>query len=361
MYEYTYKFRIYPNDKQEKLLAKTFGCSRFVYNKFLEMFNNDGYISKIDKNNYCNRNLKQEYPWLKEVDKFSLTNSIYNLDNACIRFMNKLSGKPKFKNKHSVQSYQTNYTNNNIEVLDKYIKLPKLGKVKAKVHRKVEGTIIKACLKKYPTGKYYVMILVRKEIDEKEKSSYITAIDMGVKTFVTLSDMTSYKAPKALLKNMDKLTKEQRKLANKIIESNNYKKQSRKIAKLYEKCNNIREDFLHKLSTTIINENQVIIVEDLNVKEMFQKKMLSKVLGDVSISKFLNMLEYKAKYYKRQLIKINRYYPSSQLCSICGYRNRRIKDLSIRNWQCPKCHSKHDRDINAANNLLSKGLEYILV
>ena len=360
MVEYTYKFRIYPNDEQMVQLSKTFGCSRFVYNNLLDDFNNNGYISKYDKNNKCNRELKQEYLWLKEVDKFALTNVIYNLDNACKRYINHLGGKPKFKKKNSLQSYQTNYTNNNIEVLDNYIKLPKLGKVKAKVHRTFEGTIVNATIKKYGNNKYKVMILVKKEIKKKEKNSYITGIDMGISNFVTDSANNVYEAPKSLLNNYDKIGKLQKKLVNRKKGSNNYIKLLNQINKLYDKCNNVRDDFLHKLSTSIINENQVIVIEDLDVKSMFQKKKLAKVLGDVSISKFINMLEYKARWYGRTLIKVNRYYPSSQLCNKCGYQNKELKNYSIRNWICPKCNCNHERDYNAANNILDKGLQMLL-
>lgn len=359
--EYTYSFRIYPNEEQIVLIAKTFGCCRFIYNYFLDYSNNNGYSSKYTNNNTCNRELKVEYPWLKEVDKFAITNTIYNLDNAYKRYINKLGGNPRFKKKNNGESYQTNYTNNNIEVLDNYIKLPKLGKVPAKVHRKVEGTIINATIKKYSNNKYKVMILVRKEIKKLETNSYIVGIDMGVSNFVHDSSNNIYNAPKELMNAYDKIGRLQKILSLKKKGSNNYKKIENKINKLYDKCNNVRNDFLHKLSTSIINENQVIVVEDLNVKEMFQNKNIAKVLGDISISKFINMLEYKAKWYGRKLIKVDRYYPSSQLCNNCGYQNKKIKDYSIRSWQCPRCDSVHDRDYNAANNILDKGIELLLI
>lgn len=359
--EYTYSFRIYPNEEQIVLIAKTFGCCRFIYNYFLDYSNNNGYSSKYTNNNTCNRELKVEYPWLKEVDKFAITNTIYNLDNAYKRYINKLGGNPRFKKKNNGESYQTNYTNNNIEVLDNYIKLPKLGKVPAKVHRKVEGTIINATIKKYSNNKYKVMILVRKEIKKLETNSYIVGIDMGVSNFVHDSSNNIYNAPKELMNAYDKIGRLQKSLSLKKKGSNNYKKIENKINKLYDKCNNVRNDFLHKLSTSIINENQVIVVEDLNVKEMFQNKNIAKVLGDISISKFINMLEYKAKWYGRKLIKVDRYYPSSQLCNNCGYQNKKIKEYSIRSWQCPRCESVHDRDYNAANNILDKGIELLLI
>lgn len=358
--EYTYSFRIYPTEEQKILIAKTFGCCRFVYNYFLDNFNKNGYNSKYTNNNICNRELKQEYSWLKEVDKFAISNAIYNLDNASKRYMNKLGGKPKFKKKNKGESYKTNYTNNNIEVLDNYIKLPKIGKVFAKVHRKPEGTIINATVKKYSDNKYKVMILVRKEIKKLETNSYIVGIDMGVHNFAYDSSNNVYNSPKKLINTYNKIGKLQKNLSLKKKDSNNYKKLENKINKLYDKCNNVRDDFLQKLSTNIINENQVIVVEDLNVKEMFQNKKIAKILGDISISKFINMLEYKARWYGRKLIRIGRYYPSSQLCSNCGYQNKEAKDLSIRSWECPKCNHLHNRDYNAANNILWHGIEMLL-
>ena len=355
--EYTYTYRIYPNTMQEILINKTFGSCRFVYNEFLNDFNSNGYVSKYDKNNKCNNELKHKYPWLKEIDKFAISNSIYNLDNSCKRYMNKLGAKPKFKKKNGLQSYQTNYTNNNIEVLDNYIKLPKLGKIKAKVHRNTEGRIINATVKRYGNNKYKVMILVKKEIKEKDKNSYIIGLDMGITSFLTDNMGNKYDSPKALIKTYNKIGKLQKELVKKKKGSNNHKKLQNKINGLYDRCNNMRNDFLHKLSTIIINENQVIVVEDLDVKEMFQTKKIAKVLGDISISKFINMLEYKARWYGRKLIKVNRYYPSSQLCNNCGYQNVEVKDYHIRKWKCPCCKEFHDRDINAANNILDKGIE----
>ena len=357
--EYTYTYRIYPNIEQEILINKTFGCCRFVYNEFLNDFNENGYISKYDKNNKCNNVLKQEYPWLKEVDKFAITNSIYNLDNSCKRYMNKLGGKPNFKKKNGLQSYQTNYTNNNIQVIENCIKLPKLGKVKAKIHRNIEGKIVNATVKRYGNNKYKVMILVKKEIKEKDKNSYIVGLDMGITNFACDNVGNTYDAPKAVIKTYDKIGRLQQQLSKKKKGSNNYKKLQNKINGLYDRCNNIRNDFLHKLSTTIINENQVIVVEDLDVKEMFQERKFAKVLGDISISKFISILEYKARWYGRELIKVNRYYPSSQLCNMCGYQNKEVKDYHIRNWDCPCCGESHNRDINAANNILDKGIELL--
>lgn len=358
--EYTYSFRIYPNDEQKELIMKTFGCCRFVYNYLLDSFYKNGYNTKYTNNNICNKELKQKYPWLKEVDKFALTNAIYNLDSAIKRYKNKLGESPKFRKKNRNDTYKTTYTKNNIEVLDKYIKLPKLGKIVAKVHRKIEGTIVNATIKKCNDDKYQVMILVRKEIKKLETNSYIIGIDMGVHNFVHDSSNNIYNAPRRLINNGEKLSKLQKKLSLKRKGSNNYKKLQNKINKLYDKSHNVRNDFLQKLSTNIINENQVIVVETLDIKGMFQNNNIAKILSDISISKFINMLEYKAKWYGRKLIKVDRYYPSSQLCSNCGYQNKRIKDCSIRVWQCPNCKKIHDRDYNAANNILWNGIEKLI-
>jgi len=274
-----YKYRLFPNKQQEEQIQKTFGCCRFVYNQILsrrkEMYEaQKESMNKTSCNNYCNQVLKKEYEWLKEVDKFAISNAIYNLDNASKRYMNKLGGKPKFKKKNKGESYKTNYTNNNVEVLDDYIKLPKIGKVFAKVHIKPEGTIINAAVKKYSDNKYKVMILVRKEIKKLETNSYIVGIDMGVHNFAYDSSNNVYNSPKKLINTYDKIGKLQKNLSLKKKDSNNYKKLENKINKLYDKCNNVRDDFLQKLSTNIINENQVIVVEDLSVKEMFQNKIL---------------------------------------------------------------------------------------
>lgn len=252
---YTYKYRIYPNELQKIQLAKTFGSCRFVFNHYLELSKDNNYQSKTKNNNNCNRELKLEYPFLKEVDKFSITNSIYNLDNSFKRFFHKLSNYPKFKSKRNIQSYQTNYTNNNIEVLDNIIKLPKVGKIKAKVHRELIGRIINATVIKYPTNKYYVCVLVEKEIEEKKEVNKIIGIDMGLSSFITDNNGNKIKDPASLSYLEYKLSKEQQKLSLKKKGSNNYHKQRIKVARVHERINNIRNDFLNQISSKIINEN----------------------------------------------------------------------------------------------------------
>ena len=357
--EYTYRYRIYPDTNQVIQLAKTFGCTRYVYNHYLEMSKDKAYKSKVENNNNCNRELKQELSWLKEVDKFSITNSIYNLDNAFKRFFNNLGGYPKFKKKSNMQSYQTNFTNNNIEVLGNTIKLPKLARVLARVHRPIDGNIVNATIKKYPSGHYYVCILVNREIQVKEEADGIIGLDMGLTDFVTDNYGNKMNDPKALLKLMRKLVKEQQRLSVKTKGSNNYRKQRIKLSRIHENISNIRNDFINQLSSKIVNDNQVIIVEDLSIKKMMMESNLAKRLADVSISEFINKLEYKSRWYGRLFIKIDKYYASSQICSFCESKNPEVKDLSVRNWVCPTCHMEHDRDINAAENIVNRGMDIL--
>ena len=352
-----FKYRIYPNKIQRELIGKTIGCSRFVYNHFLSI-SEEGYQS-YSKNSKMLTSLKCEKPFLKEVDKFALQNSLRNLDDSFKRYFKKQNKRPHFKNKKRARkSYKTNFTNENIEVGENYIKLPKLKKVSAKIHRPFEGRIINATISITPTGKYYVSICV--EIDDTEameKTDNIIGIDLGLKSYMVASDGLIVKNPKYLTKYEKMLAKEQRKLSKKKKGSNNYNKQKRKIAKIYEKITSSRSDFLHKLSYKLVSENQVIIAESLRVKNMVKNKRLSKHISDASWAKFSTMIGYKANWYKREYIKIDTFFPSSQTCSNCGYINKEVKDLRIRKWNCPKCKRNHDRDENASKNIKKEGLK----
>ena len=361
----TNKYRLYPNKEQEMLINKIFGSVRFVYNKMLK-FKQDLYnqtslsFSKIDMNNWCTRVLKDEYVWLKEIDKFSLTNAIYNLDNAYNKFFKEHSGFPKFKSKkNNHESYTTNYTNNNIVVdyNNNKIKLPKLGLVKAKVHRKINGKIKNATISRVPSGKYFVSVTYEcNNNDVLPITNKKVGIDLGIKDLVITSDGIKYNNSHTLKQNISRLIKLQRKLSKKIKGSNNYNKLKKKIAICYEKITNIRKDNLHKISHKLINENQVIVTEDLYVKNMVKNHNLASSITDASFGELIRQLEYKAAWYSRTLIKIDAFYPSSQLCHVCGYQFKEVKNLSIRNWECPNCHTQHDRDINAAINILQEGL-----
>lgn len=355
-----YKYRIYPNKKQKELLEKTFGCVRFYWNKALEIklkaLENKEKIPQV-----LPAQLKKEYEFLKEVDSLALANAQLQLEKAIKDWLSKKTKKPKFKRKKDKQSYTTNNVKGSIRVdFEKgLIRLPKLGLVKTELHRTFEGTIKSATVRKTRTGKYFVSILVEEEIRPLPETDRVCAIDLGLKHFATVcySDGTVEKVanPKYLVKTERRLTREQRKLSRKQKGSKNFEKQRQKLAKLYEKVKNQREDFLHKLSKRIVSENQAIILEDLNIKGLLSNGNLSRHIADTSWNRFIQYLLYKAQWYGRDVIFVDRFYPSSKTCHVCGYRNQNLR-LSDREWLCPVCGTKHDRDINAGKNLLLYGL-----
>ncbi|HSH37123.1 IS200/IS605 family element RNA-guided endonuclease TnpB [Schnuerera sp.] len=358
-----YKFRIYPSKEQIELIEKTFGCTRFVYNYFLdqriETYKTEGKSTTYTKQQNQLPELKKELSWLNEVDSTSLQMSLRNLDRAFKNFFrDKSIGFPKFKNKKNPKkSYTINYVNNNIQIKKNSIKLPKLKNVKAKVHRFVEGRIINATISKSPTNKYFVSIITELDIEPKDETNKSIGIDLGIKDFAILSNGEKINNPTYLKKTLDKLAKEQRKLSKKQKFSNNWYKQKQKVAKLHEKVKHQRQDFLHKLSKRIVDENQIIILEDLSIKNMMKNKKLSKDIADVSWYKFYSYLDYKSKWYRRTIHKIDKWFPSSKTCSYCGYIMKDMP-LNIRKWDCPNCKTKNiDRDINASINILKQGLK----
>lgn len=369
--EKAYKFRIYPNKEQERLIQKTFGSCRFVYNHYLakriEMYKTDK--STINYNQCSNdlKNLKVDYNWLREIDSIAIQSSLKDLDQAYQNFFRRLKqgdnklGFPHFKSKKdNRKSYKTKFTNNNIQVLDKQIKLPKLGLVKCKVSKQIEGRIINTTISKNPSGKYFVSVCCTDvNIPQYSSTGSVVGIDLGIKEFAITSDNIHIKNPKFLRKSEKKLAKLQRELSRKTIGSNNRNKARIKVARQHEKVFNQRKDFLQKTSTKLIKDYDIICLETLKVKNMVKNHKLSKAISDVSWSEFVRQISYKANWYGKIMQKIDTYYASSQLCSECGYKNSDIKDLSIREWECPECHTIHDRDVNASNNILKEGLRLL--
>ena len=358
-----YKFRLYPNKEQEIYFSKCFGSVRFIYNKML----NDKieYYKKNNKIlNTTPAQYKKEFLWLKEVDSLALANAQMNLDKAYKNFFrDKSVGFPKFKSKkNNYYSYTTNNQKNTINIVDdKYIKLPKLKTlVRIKQHRQIpkDGKIKSATIFKNPSGKYYISILVEQEIKELPKNEFMIGVDLGLTDFATTSDGVKYSNPKWLRKQENKIKKLQRELSRKKKGSKNRNKTRIKLAKAYEKITNQRKDFLHKLSSELINENQVICLEDLQIKNLLQNHKLAKAISEVSWYEFRKQLEYKAKWYGRTIVIIDKYYPSSQICSNCG-NNTGKKSLNIREFDCPYCGKHHDRDINASINILLEGLRIL--
>lgn len=358
-----YKFRLYPNKEQEIYFSKCFGSVRFIYNKMLndkiEYYKNNNKMLNTTPAQY-----KKEFPWLKEVDSLALANAQMNLDKAYKNFFrDKTIGFPKFKSKKTNKfSYTTNNQNGTIYIIDnKYIKLPKLKTlVRIKQHRQIpiNGKIKSVTISQNPTGKYYISILVEQEIKELPKNDFAIGIDLGLIDFAITSDGIKYSNPRYLRKSLNKLGKEQRRLSRKKKGSKNRNKQRTKVAKLHEKITNQRKDFLHKLSSELINENQVICLEDLQVKDLLQNKHLSQSVSDVGWYEFRRQLEYKANWYGRTISFVDKYYPSSQICSNCE-ENTGKKSLDIREFDCPYCGKHHDRDINASINILHEGLRLL--
>ncbi|CAI3508910.1 IS200/IS605 family element transposase accessory protein TnpB [Enterococcus cecorum] len=368
-----YKFRIYPTEEQEIFFAKTFGCVRKVYNLMLD----DRKKAYEEVKNDPSKKMafptpakyKKEFPFLKEVDSLALSNAQLNLDKAYKNFFrDKSVGFPRFKSKKNpVQSYTTNNQNGTVALIDsKFIKVPKLKSlVRIKLHRQPKGMIKSATISRHASGKYYISLLCKEEINELPKTNSAIGIDLGITDFAILSDGQKIDNHKFTSKMEKKLKREQRKLSKRALlaknkgiplsEAKNYQKQKRKVARLHEKVMNQRTDFLNKLSTEIIKNHDIICIEDLNVKGMLRNHKLARSISDVSWSSFVAKLQYKADWYGREIIKVDTWFPSSQICSECGHKDGK-KSLDIREWTCPICHTHHDRDINASINILTEGL-----
>ena len=364
------KCRIYPDREQENLINRIFGCCRLIYNKGLDMrkeaYENGEKAGYIQTSAMLTELKKQpDFEFLKEADSVALQQSLRDLDRGFVNFFEKRAGYPKFKAKHSTQTYRTINQNDKIRIVGGHIKLPKIGYVKIKQTMEV-GHINSATIKKTPTGKFFVVLNVDFEPEAREIKNNSVGIDVGIRDFCTLSNGDKEANPEHIKKNLKKLRREQKRLSKKQKGSNNYGRQRIRVATVYENISNQRNDFLQKLSTRLISENQTICLEDISVKDIIaetqnsdacrkQKRNMNRSQYDVSWSEFFRMIEYKAKWYSNTIIKVPSGYPSSRICHSCGEQHEKLSP-KIRKWKCPVCGETHDRDINAAINILNKGL-----
>lgn len=383
--EYSYKFRIYPNQEQERIIQRTFGCCRFVYNHFLAL-RKERYATSKETLNFVASSreltsLKNELTWLKEVDSAPLEEEVRNLDFAYQNFFHRVHegvkpyGYPQFKRKRDGRnSYRTrnhakNYTAkshtkshviNTIAIGESFVKLPKLGRVKCRVSKQLEGRILSATVSQNPSGKYFVAIICTDvNFDPLPSTGAVCGVDLGIKALATTSDGTEYPNRKFIKQSDAKLRRESRRLSRKQKGSKRREKQRIRKARLEEHIANQRRDYLQKTTTELIRNYDVICIENLKTKGMMKNHKLARALSDVSFFEFRRELEYKAEWYGKTVQVIDTFYPSSQLCHSCGYRNPETKKLSVREWTCPECGEHHDRDFNAAINILNEGLRLL--
>ena len=359
-----YKFRIYPNAEQQIILAKTFGCVRFIYNQMLSDKINH-YEETKQKLNNTPAQYKSKFPWLKEVDSLALANAQMNLQTAYNSFFrNPKIGFPKFKSKKSNRrSYTTNCVNGNISIDNGFLKLPKVGLVKLKQHRLILSNykLKSVTISQTPSGKYYASVLFEYEnqIQEQELHDFL-GLDFSMHGLYKDSNGNEPAYPRYYRQAEERLKREQRKLSLMQKGSKNRSKQRIKVANLHEKVANQRKDFLHKQSRQIVNAYDCVCIENLDMKSMSQSLNFGKSVTDDGWGMFVTFLKYKLEETGKRLVKVNKFFASSQICNVCGYKNTATKNLSIRAWDCPKCGTHHDRDINAAINIRNEGMRLVL-
>ena len=359
-----YKFRIYPNAEQQIILTKTFGCVRFIYNQMLSDKINH-YEETKQKLNNTPAQYKSKFPWLKEVDSLALANAQMNLQTAYNNFFrNPKIGFPKFKSKKSNRrSYTTNCVNGNISIYNGFLKLPKVGLVKLKQHRLILSNykLKSVTISQTPSGKYYASVLFEYEnqIQKQELHDFL-GLDFSMHGLYKDSNGNEPAYPRYYRQAEERLKREQRKLSLMQKGSKNRSKQRIKVANLHEKVANQRKDFLHKQSRQIANAYDCVCIENLDMKAMSQSLNFGKSVADDGWGMFVTFLKYKLEETGKRLVKVNKFFASSQICNVCGYKNTATKNLSIRAWDCPECGAHHDRDINAAINIRNEGMRLVL-
>ena len=360
-----YKYRIYPSKNQEEFLKIHFGACRFVYNWALEQKiktyqQSKKSISRFDLQRILVHEIKPANIWLKTTNSQALLASLVNVESAFTKFFREKTGFPNFKSrKNPVQSFQLpqHYT---IDFDTNTIKLPKIGDIKAVLHRQFKGEMKTATVSRSSTGKYYISILVDNEIELPTKQifseSTTIGVDVGIKDFAVISNGEKIENPKYLKNSLKRMKCLQKRVSKKVKGSNNRNKARQYLSKIHETISNQRTNFQHKLSSKLISENQAIALETLNVKGMVKNHCLAQSISDAGWSSFVSKLEYKAEWCGKTILRIGRFEPSSKHCNVCGYHNSNLT-LDVREWICPDCKTRHDRDINAAINIKKFSLQ----